>query len=149
MHLTALIRLKLQQELQTHSVHILELAVEVTELSSEAFLERPKFRRDFASFLKEYIKFTRITPFLQFVVCRQQFLMGILSEFRPVKHHAHLTGLEFFIILFLLMLGTHRTIQILPLGELEIDTPWTEYPVQMIKQRIELKTFHLQFFRRR
>ena len=135
--------------MQTHGVNILKFTVEMAEFCSKAFLERLKFRRDFASFLKEYIKFTRITSFLQFVVCCHQLLLGVLTKLCPIENHTHLTGLEFIIILFLLMLWSHGTIKILPLGELEIDTPWTEYPVQMIKQRIELKTFHLQFFRRR
>ena len=87
----------------------------MAEFCSKAFLERLKFRRDFAGFLKEYIKFTRIASFLKFVVCRHQFLMRILTELSPVEHHAHLTGLELLIILFLLVLGSHGTIQIFPL----------------------------------
>ena len=131
--------------MQPHAVHILKLAVEMTEFSGEALLECLEFRRQIRRFLKEDVQLPGIMSFLKFIVGRHQFLSGIFSKLGPIDDHAHLARLEFLVIFLLLMIRSHGTVQIFPLREFQIQTARAEYPVKMIEQGIKLQTFVFKF----
>ena len=101
--------------MQPHAVHILKLAVEVTELRSETLLEGLKFRSDVSRLLEEHIKFSGVAACLELFIGGHQFLTGVFPEPGPVHHHAHLAGLQFLVVLILLVLRTHGTVKVLPL----------------------------------
>ena len=116
-------------------------------LRSKALLERLQFRSNITRFLKKHIKFSGVTALLEFSVSGHKFLPGIFTELGPVHYHAHLACLQFLVVLLLLVFRPHRTVKVLPLREFQIESAGTEDTVQVIKQRVELQTFHLQFFR--
>ena len=133
--------------MQPHAVHILKLAVEMTEFSGKALLEYLEFRRQIRRFLKEDVQLPGITSFLKFIIGRHQFLPGIFSKLGPIDDHAHFARLEFLVIFLLLVLRSHGAVQVFPLGEFQIQTARAEDAVQMVEQGVELQTFSLKFVR--
>ena len=85
-------------------------------------------------------------PALQLTVCRIKFCLGVHAKTRPVENDTELTITELNIVLLLLMQFPHRSVQVLPLNQIDKNIAPGENMVQVRDKISKLFTFLFQFF---